>query len=599
MTLTTNKRRSHLLLLGLVTLSMLTALPRAQAYPLANRFRFVAPVFQSVWAASDQAVANGSVARSYTWGPTPWFDYKEYYRQSPNSLRQVQYFDKSRMEINDPGVSTERGVTNGLLTVELVSGRLKVGNNIGAEDNVQRQPASVPVAGDPGNVNPNAPTYATFQGVATIDNGYRDADRTGQRTGTTLDKIGNRTDNATLSRDPATEIVAYNTVTGHNVPRVFRDFLQNGPVDALFAFGYPITDPYWIRARVAGVEKDIFVQLYERRVVTYTPSNPAGFQVEMGNVGQHYFQWRYPHLGQPWQPQEGFNLPIVFASRRATADHWEVFSMDTNGNGVDQITSGQQETVPYSWRHSFTGGDTPRLMTDSRRVGGQRQLFSIGINDDGDVRQHTNASGGAPHVFNGAVSPDGLLIAAVVNTNDFQTLALLPFNREQMFVSTIAPSEQGCLFQSPSWLPDGSGLIYAASCKGKLAIYRADLIYYTYPNDDYVGAQITNVRDLTNTPTVDNYFPRLSPDGRRIVFSSNRDGDGDLYVINVDGTGERRLTSGTRDDGSASWSPDGTEIVFDSNRDGDYELYKMNVQTMATTQLTFNEVDDRWPVWYQ
>jgi hypothetical protein len=41
------------------------------------------------------------------------------------------------------------------------------------------------------------------------------------------------------------------------------------------------------------VEKDVLVQLFERRVLTYTPSNQAGWQVEMGNVGQHYHSWRY------------------------------------------------------------------------------------------------------------------------------------------------------------------------------------------------------------------------------------------------------------------------------------------------------------------
>lgn len=47
---------------------------------------------------------------------------------------------------------------------------------------------------------------------------------------------------------------------------------------------------------VNGQEQDVLVQLYERRVLTYTPSNPDGWQVEMGNVGQHYRHWRYGTL---------------------------------------------------------------------------------------------------------------------------------------------------------------------------------------------------------------------------------------------------------------------------------------------------------------
>ena len=54
-----------------------------------------------------------------------------------------------------------------------------------------------------------------------------------------------------------------------------------------------ISESYWTRVKVSGVERDVLVQLYERRVLTYTPSNPDGWKVEMGNVGQHYYPWRY------------------------------------------------------------------------------------------------------------------------------------------------------------------------------------------------------------------------------------------------------------------------------------------------------------------
>ena len=220
------------------------------------------------------------------------------------------------------------------------------------------------------------------------------------------------------------------------MPRVFRDFLQNGPVEAIFAFGLPITDPHWIKARVGGAEKDIFVQLYERRAITYTPSNPAAFQVEMGNVGQHYFQWRYPHLGQPWQPGNGQDVPIAFASKRATADQWQVFTMDNNGNNVVQMTREQQETVAYSWRRSYVEGAAPRLMTNSKRVRGERQLFSINLRDPNEVRQHTYDDYGGTIAYNGAVSPDGTQIAAAVQCCGglASSIALLPFTTQALNV---------------------------------------------------------------------------------------------------------------------------------------------------------------------
>ena len=43
--------------------------------------------------------------------------------------------------------------------------------------------------------------------------------------------------------------------------------------------------------------RDVLIQAFERRALTYVPTNPQGFQVEMANIGQHYFDWRYRNAG--------------------------------------------------------------------------------------------------------------------------------------------------------------------------------------------------------------------------------------------------------------------------------------------------------------
>jgi hypothetical protein len=50
--------------------------------------------------------------------------------------------------------------------------------------------------------------------------------------------------------------------------------------------------------KVDGRYKDVLVQCFERRCLTYTPTNPDGWKVEAGNVGQHYYAWRYQSAGQ-------------------------------------------------------------------------------------------------------------------------------------------------------------------------------------------------------------------------------------------------------------------------------------------------------------
>src|SRR4051794_38568039 len=100
----------------------------AQAAPkaLPASVPFADSSFERVWMRNDQPVASHAAARSWTWGPAPSAAGTEAYADAPDrsGMRLVQYFDKSRMEINNPKASPddEWFVTNGLLTVELISG---------------------------------------------------------------------------------------------------------------------------------------------------------------------------------------------------------------------------------------------------------------------------------------------------------------------------------------------------------------------------------------------------------------------------------------------------------------------------------------------
>jgi Tol biopolymer transport system component len=77
-----------------------------------------------------------------------------------------------------------------------------------------------------------------------------------------------------------------------------------------------------------------------------------------------------------------------------------------------------------------------------------------------------------------------------------------------------------------------------------------------------------------------------SPDGRTLVFTSDRDGNADIYAINPDGSRLRRLTDNPEYDGDAAWSPGGRKLVFVSNRDGDSEVYVMNADGSGQRKLT-------------
>jgi phosphate/phosphite/phosphonate ABC transporter binding protein len=296
----------------ILTVAALTTLiaPAVSVYqPTSAAAEFADPAFQRVWNRTDKLVADKVLARSWYWGPTPGEAKTEKYVEGQGGNRLVQYFDKSRMEINNPNGNKDDPffVTNGLLTVELVSGKVQVGNN----SYEGRFPAQIPLASD--NDDRNAPTYASFLQIANSPLGDHPAnDRSDKTVVETVNRAGIVQADATREKY-GVKYGFYNNETKHNIADKFWDFLNlSGPVlDAsgkqttaklsdpwFYTTGYAISEPYWANVKIAGKQEDVLIQLFERRVLTYIPSYSAEWRVQMGNIGAHYYDWRYKGAGQ-------------------------------------------------------------------------------------------------------------------------------------------------------------------------------------------------------------------------------------------------------------------------------------------------------------
>ena len=254
-----------------------------------RRYAFVCAVLAAVLMATDGARAATDFAHPdfrapyqlgeritpNFWGPLR--NASDAYTQKYNGRdRTVQYFDKGRMEYQ-----SGRGVTFGLLATEMVTGRIQLGDN----DFLDQTPSRTPVAGDEDG-----------EGVRYVDlynAGSTARAATNRRTGEELGWffingrfVSDRTGGLNLR---VVQLTDYDSVTRHNVIQVFRAYRE---AVGFTTIGYAISEPFASYFTVGGVQTPIIVQVFERRVLTFTPDNPADFQVEMGNIGRHYFPWR-------------------------------------------------------------------------------------------------------------------------------------------------------------------------------------------------------------------------------------------------------------------------------------------------------------------
>jgi dipeptidyl aminopeptidase/acylaminoacyl peptidase len=109
-----------------------------------------------------------------------------------------------------------------------------------------------------------------------------------------------------------------------------------------------------------------------------------------------------------------------------------------------------------------------------------------------------------------------------------------------------------------------------------------------------MNADGSNPVNLTHHESND-YWPAWSPDGTKIAFTSNRDGNNEIYVMNADGSNPVNLTRNESNDYWPAWSPDGTKIAFASLRSGNNDIYIMNADGSNVFQLTTRGGTE--PVW--
>ncbi len=125
-------------------------------------------------------------------------------------------------------------------------------------------------------------------------------------------------------------------------------------------------------------------------------------------------------------------------------------------------------------------------------------------------------------------------------------------------------------------------IVVASSRTGRFQLYAAERANL---------AQLRKVMDDTAVATE----PAFSPDGSRIAFTSTRDGNPEIYVMDADGTSAGRLTNSPGADGHASFTADGQAVVFHSQRTGHRQIFLQPITSSDALQLTQEPADNSQP----
>jgi Tol biopolymer transport system component len=294
---------------------------------------------------------------------------------------------------------------------------------------------------------------------------------------------------------------------------------------------------------------------------------------------------------------------IVFSSNRD--GDFELYVVRPDGSGLRRLTHNERSPATEA------RDEQPALSPEGRTVAfvstrdhqgnplSSYELYVIGLDGRGERRLTRNGRVWAAGL---GWTPDGRVVITACPRDDLRSCRLEAVDPETGDRRRFSPLPSLSVFYGAELSSDGE----------RLALVEVEGGFWDGHAADVVVARVdgSERRRLTDDPGEDS-SPVWSPDGSRIAFISDRDRDGrclfhdcighagELYVMDADGSDQRRLTRTAATESSPSWSPDGRRIVFSriADEDADPDLYIVNVDTGAESRLADSGAWDWMPAW--
>ena len=192
------------------------------------------------------------------------------------------------------------------------------------------------------------------------------------------------------------------------------------------------------------------------------------------------------------------------------------------------------------------------------------------------------------------VSANGSVYAYIYVTPDGQRGRVIVKDKQQATRLTLEPGKFGLW---PTLSPDGRFVAFTIDASTMVAVDLTKLQGSSTVKIDPKTAGAV-LRLTYDGARYGDLWPKYSPNGKQIVFSSRRDDDFEIYLMNADGSDQRRLTKSPGVDTHPSFSPDGKRIVFTSTRDRNYEIYTMKFDGSDLRRITNHPGRDDFACWY-